>query len=51
MRDDDFTRDIRIVQFTSVSRGTHWVCYIDKYYFDSHMDVAPPENIKLLYKK
>ena len=30
-------------------KGTHWVCYINKFYFDSY-GIIPPENI-LLYIK
>ena len=44
MRDDDFNTDIGIVNLHP-SKGTHWVCYINKYYFDSY-GCAPPENIK-----
>ena len=48
MRDDDFNTDIGIVNLHP-SKGTHWVCYINRYYFDSY-GCAPPENIKLYIK-
>ena len=48
MRDDNFTTDIGIVNLHP-SKGTHWICYIDEYYFDSY-GCAPPENIKVYIK-
>ena len=35
MRDDDFNTDIGIVNLHPI-KGTHWVCYINEYYFDSY---------------
>ena len=49
MRDDIFTTDIGIVNLHPF-KGTHWVCYIDKYYFDSY-GCAPPEIYQIIYKK
>ena len=34
MRDDNFNTDIGIVNLHPY-KGTHWVCNINKFYFDS----------------
>ena len=44
LRDDDFNTDIGIVNLHPY-RGSHWVCYIGRFYFDS-FGCPPPENIK-----
>ena len=35
LRDGPFESDKGIVNLHT-SKGTHWVCYIDEYYFDSY---------------
>ena len=48
MRDDIFSTNSGIVNLHS-RKGTHWVCYVDKYFFDSYG--CPPPKIFLNYKK
>ena len=43
MRDDKFTTDSGIVNLHP-TKGTHWVMYTNKYYFDSY-GCPPPLNI------
>ena len=49
LRDGPFKSDTGIVNLHQ-SRGTHWVCYINRYYFDSYGCVPPKKlsefNIK-----
>ena len=44
MRDDNLIQILVLLIYIHY-KGTHWVCYIDKFYFDSY-GCAPPENIK-----
>ena len=43
MRDDNFSTDVGIVNLHP-SVGTHWVMFINKYYFDSY-GCPSPKNI------
>ena len=43
MRDDNLNSNCGIVNLHPI-KGTHWVCFINKYYFDSN-GIYPPENI------
>ena len=47
MRDDDFNTDIGIVNLHPY-KGTHWVCYIGRYYFDSVMVVLLQKILKII---
>ena len=42
-RDDFFSTKFGIVNLHS-TKGTHWICYVGKDYFDSYR-CAPPKNI------
>ena len=39
-REGQFSSDLRILNFQP-SKGTHWVAYINEYYFDSYGCVCP----------
>ena len=43
LRDGPFSSDIGIVNLHP-SKGTHWVCYINKNYFDSY-GCSPPKKL------
>ena len=49
MRDDKFTTPIGIVNLHS-TKGTHWVLYINQFYFDSY-GIIPPLSIQKYIKK
>ena len=44
MRDDKFTTPIGIVNLHP-TKGTHWVLYINQFYFDSY-GIIPPLSIQ-----
>ena len=50
LRHGPFSSDIGIVIFYR-SRGTHWVCYINKNYFDSHVCAPPNKLSKFVLKR
>ena len=50
LRDAPFESDNGIVNLHS-SRGTHWVCYINEYYFDSYGCVCPKKLSKFIIKR
>ena len=47
LRDGPFESDIGIVNLLP-SKGTHWVCYINKNYFDSYGVVCPKNYLSIL---
>ena len=49
MRDDKFTTPIGIVNLHP-TKGTHWVLYINQFYFDSY-GIIPPLSIQKYIKK
>ena len=49
MRDDTFSTDSGIVNLHP-TKGTHWVIFSDKFYFDSY-GCPPPTNIQIKLKK
>ena len=49
LRDGPFKSDIGIVNL-QLSKGTHWVCYINEHYFDSY-GCAPPKKLSKFFKK
>ena len=50
LRDGPFLSDIGIVNLHP-SKGTHWVCYINKNYFDSYGVVCPKKLSKVVIKR
>ena len=50
MRDGPFSSDIGIVNLHP-SKGTHWVCYINEYYFDSYGVVCSKKLSKFIIKR
>ena len=48
--DGQFSSDIGIVNLHP-SEGTHWVCYINKNYFDSYGCVPPKKLSKFIIKR
>ena len=48
MRDDKFTTPIGIVNLHP-TKGTHWVLYINQFYFDSY-GIIPPLSIQKYIK-
>ena len=50
LRDGPFSTDIGIVNLHP-SKGTHWVVYIDKNYFDSYGCVPPKKLSKFIIKR
>ena len=49
LRDGPFSSDIAIVNLHPL-KGTHWVCYINENYFDSH-GCVPPKKLSKFNKK
>ena len=49
LTDGPFLTDVRIVNLHP-SKGTHWVCYIHKNYFDSYGFVCPKKLSKFIRK-
>ena len=50
LRDGPFSSDIGIVNL-HLSKGSHWVCYINENYFDSY-GCSPPKNLsKFIIKR
>ena len=47
LRDGPFESDRGIV-ILHPSKGTHWVCYINEYYFDSYACVCPKKLSKFI---
>ena len=50
LRDGPLSSDIGIVNLHP-SKGTHWVCYINEIYFDSHGCVPPKKLSKFIIKR
>ena len=50
LRDGPFSSDTGIVNLHP-SKGTHWVCYINKNYFDSYGVVCPRKLSKFIIKR
>ena len=50
LRDGPFKSDIGIVNL-HLSKGTHWVCYINENYFDSYGCVPPKKLSKFITKQ
>ena len=50
LRDGPFSSDIGIVNIHP-SKGTHWICYINKNYFDSYGCVCPKKLYKFIIKR
>ena len=50
LRDGPFESDIGIVNLHP-SKGTHWVCYINKNYFDSYGVVCPKKLSKFIIER
>ena len=50
LRDGPFKSDIVIVNL-HISKGTHWVCYINENYFDSYGCVCPKKLSKFIIKR
>ena len=50
LRDELFESDIDIVNL-HLSKGTHWVCYINESYFDSWGCVCPEKLSKFIIKR
>ena len=50
LRDGPFSNDIGIVNLHP-SKGTHWVCYINKNFFDSYGCVCPKKLSKFIIKR
>ena len=50
LRDGSFESDIGIVNLHP-SKGTHWVCYINKNFFDSYGVVCPKKLSKFIIKR
>ena len=50
LRDGPFSSDIGIVNLHP-SKGTHWVTYINKNYFDSYGCVSPKKLSKFIIKR
>ena len=50
LRDGVFSTDIGIVNLHP-SKGSHWVCYINEYYFDSYGCVPPKKLSKFIIKR
>ena len=50
LRDGPFSSDIGIVNL-HLSKGTHWVCYINENYFDSYGCVCPKKQSKIIIKR
>ena len=50
LRDGPFSSDIGIVNLHP-TRGSHWVCYINEYYFDSYGCSPPKKLSKFIIKR
>ena len=50
LRDGHFESDIGIVNL-HLSKGTHWVCYINETYFDSYGCVCPKKLSNFIMKR
>ena len=50
LRDGPFSSDVGVVNLHP-SKGTHWVCYINEYYFDSYGIVCPKKLSKFIIKR
>ena len=50
LRDGPFSSDIGIVTL-HLSKGTHWVCYINENYFDSYGCSPPKKLSKIVIKR
>ena len=50
LRDGPFSSEFGIVNLHP-SKGTHWVCYINKNYFDSYGVVCPKKLSKFIIKR
>ena len=50
LRDGPFLSDMGLVNL-HLSKGTHWVCYINENYFDSYGCVCPKKLSKFIIKR
>ena len=50
LRDGPFSSDIGVVNLHP-SEGSHWVCYINENYFDSHRCAPPKKLSKFIIKQ
>ena len=50
LRVGPFASDIGVGNLNP-SKGTHWVCYIDRKYFDSYGVVCPKKSSKFIKKR
>ena len=50
LRDEPFGFDIGIINLHPY-KSTHWVCYINENYFDSHGCVCPKKLSKFIIKR
>ena len=50
LRDGPFSSDIGIVNLHPL-KGTHWICYINKNYFDSYGVVCPKKLSEFIIKQ
>ena len=50
LRDGPFESDVGIVNLHP-SKGTHWICYINENYFDSHGVICPKKLAKFIIKR
>ena len=50
LRDGPFSSDDGIV-ILHISRGTHWVCYVNENYFDSYGCSPPKELFNIIIKR
>ena len=50
LRDGPFESDIGIVN-SHLSKGTHWICYINENYFDTYGVVCPKKLAKFIINR